>query len=84
MSWWRKAVGNPARRLRSFSRMIWARVTEVRSSPVETLEPEPVPTQNRLPSLVKSRERVQWPWLKPLSETTSSPGPTVIALASYL
>src|SRR5215467_5506331 len=36
MSWCRNAVGKPARRLRSFSRMIWARVTEVRSSPVET------------------------------------------------
>src|SRR5213595_3636204 len=27
MSWWRKAVGRPARWLRSFSRMICARVT---------------------------------------------------------
>ncbi|OGK91129.1 MAG: hypothetical protein A2X50_12205 [Candidatus Rokubacteria bacterium GWF2_70_14] len=36
MSWCRNAVGSAARWLRSFSRMIWASVMEVRSSPVET------------------------------------------------
>src|ERR1035437_7074101 len=41
------------------------------SSPGETLEPEPVPTQRRLPSPENNRLRVQCPPPKPLSEMIS-------------
>jgi hypothetical protein len=57
------------------------------SSPASTFDPEPVPTQKRLPSLVNRMLRVQWPSLKfgsPFSDTISCAPVAVIAFASYL
>src|SRR5258705_205591 len=54
MSWWRNAEGRLARRVRSFSRMIWVSVTEVRSSP-EAASTTEISRPPRIISSISSR-----------------------------
>src|SRR5437899_467771 len=62
MSWWRKPIGRPPRWLRSFSRMIWVRVTAVRSSPDAASTTE-ISLPARIISSISSRVTYRLSWV---------------------